>query len=96
MKTAVMTTDNHPQKSNTLSIRLTEPVVFLNAGSNRGRQHQNSDPGPPSMLRGLLTFTVIKRTRIVSIEVELQGKTRCAWREGVYLQVKWTVIDIVV
>lgn len=36
---------------------------------------------PPGMLRGLLTLTLAKPTRISSIEIELVGKTSTAWPE---------------
>jgi hypothetical protein len=71
--------------TNTLTIGLAQSAVFLNAGYNhnsRGRRQRNDEPGPPSMLRGLLTLHLVKPTRISSIEIELEGKARSGWREG--------------
>jgi arrestin-related trafficking adapter 3/6 len=76
---------NNPQ--NSLTIRLAESVVFLNAGhhpSSRRPPQVAPEPGPPSMIRGLLVLNLVRPTRISSIEVELQGKTRSGWRAGEY------------
>ncbi|KDQ50864.1 hypothetical protein JAAARDRAFT_41651 [Jaapia argillacea MUCL 33604] len=74
---------NKSQK-NTLSIRLTESVVFLRAADAIGRRRssQNND-SPPALLRGLLTLNLVKPTRVTSIEVELQGRSTTAWPEGI-------------
>ncbi|KZT05351.1 uncharacterized protein LAESUDRAFT_780573 [Laetiporus sulphureus 93-53] len=68
---------------NALDIRLAESVVFLRAGDATGRQRNMQIDAPPGMLRGLLTLTLNKPTRISSIEIELVGKTNTAWPEGI-------------
>ena len=72
-----------PQK-NALDIRLAESVVFLRAGDATGRHRNMQADAPPGMLRGLLTLTLIKPTKISSIEIELVGKTSTAWPEGAW------------
>ena len=74
---------------NSLSIQLTEPVIFLRGSTDsvvRGRNPENGIP-QPAILRGLLTLTLLKPTKITSIEVELEGWTRTAWPEGMYIEV---------
>ncbi|KAI0919041.1 hypothetical protein AcV5_002059 [Taiwanofungus camphoratus] len=71
-----------PSKTS-LDIRLAESVVFLRAGDATGRYRSILADAPPGMLRGLLTLTLAKPTRISSIEIELVGKTSTAWPEGV-------------
>jgi hypothetical protein len=62
-----------------LAISLIDPIVFLRgADFSRGR-HENA---PPSILRGLLTLSLTKPTRISSIEVELIGQSLTTWSEG--------------
>ncbi|KZT72264.1 hypothetical protein DAEQUDRAFT_664375 [Daedalea quercina L-15889] len=70
-------------QKNALDIRLAESVVFLRAGDATGRPRNMQADAPPGMLRGLLTLTLIKPTKISSIEIELVGKTSTAWPEGV-------------
>ncbi|EIN06564.1 hypothetical protein PUNSTDRAFT_136415 [Punctularia strigosozonata HHB-11173 SS5] len=77
-----MSTTRKPQH-NSVSIRLTEPVVFLRGGDITGRQRPASSNAPPAMVRGLLVLDIVKPTRITSIEVELVGKSETAWPEGV-------------
>ncbi|KAI0343649.1 hypothetical protein BDW22DRAFT_1356137 [Trametopsis cervina] len=73
-----------PALKNSLDIRLTESVVFLRTGDGTGRTRHGSQPAaPPAMVRGLLTLNIVKPTKISSIEIELTGKTRTAWPEGV-------------
>lgn len=68
---------------NSLSIRLAESVIFLRADPS-GR-NRNLPDAPPAVLRGLLTLTLVKPTKISSIEVELVCKTSTAWPEGMFL-----------
>ena len=68
---------------NSLTIRLSESVVFLRGSVEStvsGRRTQNDSQ--PAMLRGLLTLTIVKPTKISSIELKLEGKTVTAWPEG--------------
>ena len=70
---------------NSLSIRLTEPVVFLRGSAETtvtGRR--TTRESQPAMLRGLLTLTLDKPTKISSIEITLQGRTQTAWPEGMH------------
>ncbi|KAH9910413.1 uncharacterized protein B0H18DRAFT_895733 [Fomitopsis serialis] len=76
------TPTKQPQK-NAFDIRLAESVVFLRAGDATGRPRNMQADAPPGMLRGLLTLTLVKPTKISSIEIELVGKTSTAWPEGV-------------
>ncbi|KAF8633417.1 hypothetical protein AX17_004588 [Amanita inopinata Kibby_2008] len=69
-------TERH--KKNSLSIRLTEPAVFLR--TRPGNRH--AQDSQPSMLRGLLVLDLAKPTRISSIELELQAGASTAWPEG--------------
>lgn len=66
------------QSRNKVSLRLTEPTLFLRTHSGR---HIVED-SQPTLLRGLLVVELVKPTRISSIEVELQGKTTTVWPEG--------------
>ncbi|TDL22999.1 hypothetical protein BD410DRAFT_839307 [Rickenella mellea] len=73
----------HPK--NSLVIRLTESVVFLRGSVDaavRGRSVAQEAHGQPAMLRGLLTLTLVKPTKISSIEIKLEGKTSTSWPEG--------------
>lgn len=80
-----MPTTTKPQK-NALDIRLAESVVFLRAGDATGRLRNMQIDAPPGMLRGLLTLTLIKPTKISSIELVLVGKTSTAWPEGAWAE----------
>ncbi|EKM53377.1 uncharacterized protein PHACADRAFT_211076 [Phanerochaete carnosa HHB-10118-sp] len=73
-----------PSTKNSLSIRLTESVVFLRTGDGTGRtRHGSQSAAPPAMVRGLLTLNLVKPMKISSVEVELVGKTSTAWPEGI-------------
>ncbi|KAI9441622.1 hypothetical protein H4582DRAFT_1933830 [Lactarius indigo] len=68
--------------SNSLSISLIDPIVFLRGvdhSSWRATVHENA---PPSILRGLLVLYLTKPTRISSIQVELVGQSVTTWLEG--------------
>ena len=68
---------------NSLNIRLTESVVFLRGAVEStllGRR--STREAQPAMLRGLLTLTLVKPTKISSIEITLEGKSQTAWPEG--------------
>lgn len=70
---------------NSLSIRLTESVVFLRGAVEStllGRRTTREEQ--PAMLRGLLTLTLVKPTKISSIEITLEGKSQTAWPDGAY------------
>lgn len=61
---------------NSLSIRLTEPVIFLRSATEQAssrRQRGRVGNDAPALLRGLLTLKLTKPARISSIEVILQG-----------------------
>ncbi|KZT58730.1 hypothetical protein CALCODRAFT_482184 [Calocera cornea HHB12733] len=61
-----------------LTLRLTEPVVFL-----RGTQGPNAVSTQPAMVRGLLTLSLRRASRIKSIEVKLETRTSVIWPEGI-------------
>ncbi|GJJ08609.1 hypothetical protein Clacol_002828 [Clathrus columnatus] len=67
-----------------LSIRLTEPVVFLrdSSGTSEGRPRESRNTGQPAFVRGLVTLVLAKPTRISSIEVTLEGKSSTVWLES--------------
>ena len=76
---------SHKSSKNTLTIRLTESVVFLRNVEGIGRRpNQANDAGPTSLLRGLLILDLSKPTRISSIEIDLTGKVMTSWPEGGY------------
>ncbi|EJD41691.1 hypothetical protein AURDEDRAFT_169350 [Auricularia subglabra TFB-10046 SS5] len=67
-----------------LTIRLTEAVVFLRGGIDLNSTKWHAVPNaPPALLRGLLVFRVDKPVKVTSIEVELDGRTRTEWPEGI-------------
>ena len=68
-------------RPNALSIRLTEPVVFLRTNDPSGK-HGPDPNDPPGFVRGLLTLHLTKPTRISSIEVELRAVVASTWPEG--------------
>ncbi|CDZ97111.1 Thioredoxin binding protein TBP-2/VDUP1 [Phaffia rhodozyma] len=72
---------------NNLSINLTEDVVFLRGSAtgedSRGRRVAPRDDLPPAMLRGVVTLTLAKSSRIKRIDVTLEGKARTEWPEGI-------------
>lgn len=74
-----------------LQIRLTEPVIFLRGPSTgtdfRGRPQQTQD-GPPAMVRGLLTLRLQKPTRIRTVSATLEGKAKTEWPEGAFRMLK--------
>ncbi|KAF8841054.1 hypothetical protein BDN67DRAFT_577840 [Paxillus ammoniavirescens] len=65
-----------------LSIRLTEPLIFLRSSDPSGRLPPDPND-PPALVRGLLILNIAKPTRISSIEVELTGVATTSWLEGV-------------
>lgn len=78
-----MTPTFNPRK-NSLSISLTESVVFLRSvdiSAHRPTTRQNASP---SILRGLLILTLVRPTRICNIQVELIGQSITTWTEGTY------------
>ncbi|KAI0302332.1 hypothetical protein B0F90DRAFT_1816544 [Multifurca ochricompacta] len=74
-----MASEEFRPRKNTLSVTLTESVVFLRAvdlSTRRSAAHENA---PPSMLRGLLVLNLVKPTHISSIQVELVGQSVTTW-----------------
>jgi hypothetical protein len=69
---------------NSVSLRLTEPVIFLRNGLDSASRHQRVDraDNPPALLRGLLTLKLVKPTRIKSIEVLIEGTSKTDWPES--------------
>jgi hypothetical protein len=69
------------EDKNSLNIALTESVVFLPGADAAGRRTQDGpDAGAP--LRGLLTLTLARPTRISSVDVQLQCRSNTTWPEG--------------
>ncbi|KAG8949391.1 hypothetical protein FRC04_008626 [Tulasnella sp. 424] len=69
-----------------LHLGLTEPAVFLRHSSDiaaSGRRRQVSAEDGPSIIRGVVTLKVPKRTRIKNIEVFLTGTVATEWPEGI-------------
>jgi len=67
---------------NSLTLSLTESVLFLRTpdfSTPLPTTHQNVSP---SMLRGLLILTLCKPTRISRIQVNLLGESATTWTEG--------------
>ena len=67
---------------NSLSLALTESVLFLRAvhiSHQRPTSHENASP---SILRGLLVLVLSKPTRISSIQVELVAQSVTIWTES--------------
>lgn len=57
-----------------LSLSLTEDIVFIRAGTDSGsRRRRNIQPSAPAIIRGVLTLTLAKPIKISAIEVELEG-----------------------
>ncbi|TDL28111.1 hypothetical protein BD410DRAFT_782076 [Rickenella mellea] len=67
---------------NGLAIRLIESVIFLRGSVESAVHGRPAQTAPPGMLRGLLNMTLVKPTRISSIEIELEGKAKTCWPEG--------------
>ncbi|KIN95897.1 hypothetical protein M404DRAFT_293908 [Pisolithus tinctorius Marx 270] len=67
---------------NALSIRLTEPFIFLRTNDPSGL-HPPDPADSPGLVRGLVTLNLAKPTRISSIEVELQAVVTATWPEGI-------------
>lgn len=70
-----------------LQLILFEPVVFLRGQSAvgedaRGRRRPINIDAPPSQLRGLLTLTLPKPSKIKEVSILLQGRARTDWPEG--------------
>jgi hypothetical protein len=71
----------NPRK-NTLSISLTESVLFLRSVDVSAHRSTTPENPPPSILRGLLILNLVKPTRISSIQVDLIGQSVTIWTEG--------------
>jgi hypothetical protein len=65
-----------------LSLALTESVLFLRAVHISHPRHTSHENAPPSILRGLLILVLTKPTRISSIQVELVAQSVTIWTEG--------------
>lgn len=54
----------------------------LTTGSGTAEEAEEADEPPPAMLRGLLTLTLAKPSRIRDISIRLKGISRTDWPEG--------------
>jgi arrestin-related trafficking adapter 3/6 len=61
----------------------------LTTGSGTADEALLADEPPPAMLRGLLTLTLAKPSRIREISVRLRGIARTEWPEGQYSARRW-------
>ncbi|KAJ7647686.1 hypothetical protein FB45DRAFT_206215 [Roridomyces roridus] len=69
---------------NSLSVHLNEGALFLHTSENNARRRGPVESDTrPSMLRGLLTLTLVKPMKITCIDLELQAKTSTSWPEGI-------------
>ena len=69
-------------RKNSLSISLTESVVFLRSVDVSTHRPTTRENTPPSILRGLLILSLVKPTRISSIQVDFVGQSITTWTEG--------------
>lgn len=69
--------------SRTPAVGPEEPPT-LTTGSGTADEALLADEPPPAMLRGLLTLTLAKPSRIREISVRLRGIARTEWPEGQY------------
>src|SRR6266851_357042 len=69
-------------RKNSISVSLTESVVFLRSVDVSTLRPTTDDSIRPSILRGLLIITLVKPTRISSIQVDLVGQSVTTWIEG--------------
>jgi hypothetical protein len=69
-------------RKNSLSISLTESVVFLRSVDVSTHRPTTRENTPPSILRGLLILSLVKPTRISSIKVDFIGQSVTTWTEG--------------
>ncbi|KAL8293022.1 hypothetical protein RQP46_000716 [Phenoliferia psychrophenolica] len=60
------------------------PEVFgLTTGSGTVEEADEADEPPPAILRGLLTLTLSRPSRIRDITIKLRGMARTEWPEGI-------------
>jgi hypothetical protein len=64
-----------------LSIRLIEPVIFI-PSSPSTFSSSTVPAASQALVRGLLTLTLPKPTKITSIEVFLEGKSHVEWTDS--------------
>ena len=86
-RTHIIRTPGHDENPsfkmpNSLSLSLTESVLFLRAVHIAHQHPSTHDNAPPSILRALLILSLAKPTRISSIEVELVAQSVTIWTEG--------------
>ena len=60
-------------------------VLGLTTGSGTAEEADEADEPPPAILRGLLTLTLARPSRIRDITVKLRGMARTEWPEGAHL-----------
>ncbi|GAA5952135.1 hypothetical protein JCM3765_005206 [Sporobolomyces pararoseus] len=66
-------------------VRDSDPSTSGHGGGDQGLSESNSqlDEPPPALLRGLLTVTLSKPTRVKEITVRLKGTAKTDWPEGI-------------
>jgi hypothetical protein len=70
--------------SPSLSIKLTEPFIFVTAPARpeQLRRTIEAGGGGPVLVRGLLILKLPKATKITGIDVVLDGRSITDWPEG--------------
>jgi len=81
-------------RKNSLSISLTESVVFLRSVDVSTHRPTTRENTPPSILRGLLILSLVKPTRISSIKVDFIGQSVTTWTKGTLSHLSLIVISI--
>lgn len=67
----------------TLTLKLTEPFVFVTAPAHHGHhQSAESGGGGPVLVRGLLILKIPKTAKITGIDVMIHGQSATDWPEG--------------
>lgn len=86
----------NPRK-NSLSISLTESVVFLRSVDLSANRSTTREDASPSIVRGLLILTLVRPTRICNIQVQLTGQSTTTWTEGTlsHMVFEYLYVDIV-
>ncbi|KAK4699498.1 arrestin-related trafficking adapter 3/6, partial [Phenoliferia sp. Uapishka_3] len=59
------------------------PELGLSTGNGTVEEAEEADEPPPAMLRGLLTLTLARPSRIRDITVKFRGMARTEWPEGI-------------
>lgn len=75
-------TSPSPMRGGSRSASRARVVEGTTTGTGTSAEAEAADEPPPAMLRGLLTLTLAKPSRIRSISVKLKGTALTQWPEG--------------